>query len=145
MTTLPPLSVSDGVATIRLGRPDAGNALDLPAATALRDAVTEIARTVRDIDVVVVRAEGRLFCVGGDVRAMAAAADRPAFVAELAGVLHDALVALRALPVPVVAVVQGTAAGAGIGCSSRPTSSSRPSTRPSWRPTRRWACRPTAA
>jgi 2-(1,2-epoxy-1,2-dihydrophenyl)acetyl-CoA isomerase len=115
VTTLPPLSVSDGVATIRLGRPDTGNALDLPAATALRDAVTEIARTVRDIDVVVVRAEGRLFCVGGDVRAMAAAADRPAFVAELAGVLHDALVALRALPVPVVAVVQGTTAGAGIG------------------------------
>jgi 2-(1,2-epoxy-1,2-dihydrophenyl)acetyl-CoA isomerase len=115
VTTLPPLSVSDGVATIRLGRPDTGNALDLPAATALRDAVTEIARTVRDIDVVVVRAEGRLFCVGGDMRAMAAAPDRPAFVAELAGVLHEALTQLRALPVPVVAVVQGTAAGAGVG------------------------------
>ncbi|MGO4597070.1 enoyl-CoA hydratase/isomerase family protein [Terrabacter sp. 2RAF25] len=115
MTTPQLLSVSDGVATIRLGRPDAGNALDLPSALALRDAVTEVARTVRDVQVVVVRADGRLFCAGGDVRAMAAAPDRPAFVAELAGVLHDALTALRALPVPVVAVVQGTAAGAGVG------------------------------
>lgn len=115
MTTLPLLSVSDGVATIRLGRPDAGNALDLPAALALRDAVAEIARTVGDIAVVVIRAEGRLFCAGGDVRAMATAPDRAAFVAELAGVLHEALTGLRALPVPVVAVAQGTAAGAGVG------------------------------
>src|SRR5689334_3066375 len=81
VTTLPLLSVSDGVATIRLGRPDAGNALDLPAALALRDAVAAIAGR-HDIGVVVVRAAGRLFCAGGDVRAMAAATDRPAFVAE---------------------------------------------------------------
>ncbi|GAB3887940.1 enoyl-CoA hydratase/isomerase family protein [Terrabacter terrigena] len=115
MTTLPLLSVSDGVATIRLGRPDAGNAFDLPAALMLRDAVTEIGRTVHEVHVVVVRADGRLFCAGGDVRAMSAAPDRAAFVAELAGVLHETLTALRALPVPVVAVVQGTAAGAGVG------------------------------
>jgi 2-(1,2-epoxy-1,2-dihydrophenyl)acetyl-CoA isomerase len=115
VTTLPLLSVSDGVATIRLGRPDAGNALDLPSAHGLRDAVAEIAGSARDVRVVVVRAEGRLFCAGGDVRAMAAAPDRAAFVAELAGVLHEALTAIRALPVPVVAVVQGTAAGAGVG------------------------------
>jgi 2-(1,2-epoxy-1,2-dihydrophenyl)acetyl-CoA isomerase len=116
-TTVPPvvLSASDGVATIRLARPDAGNALDLPGALALRAAVGEIARALVTVLVVVLRAEGRLFCAGGDVRAMAAAEDRPAFVAELAGVLHEALAELRALPVPVVAVVQGAAAGAGVG------------------------------
>ena len=115
MTTPPLLSVSGGVATIRLSRPDAGNALDLPSALALRDAVAEIADSRAGVHVAVLRAEGRLFCAGGDVRAMAAAPDRAAFVAELAGVLHQALSGLRALPVPVVAVVQGTAAGAGIG------------------------------
>lgn len=115
MTTTPRLSVSGGVATIRLGRPDAGNAVDLRGALALRDVVGEIASAVDAVRVVVLRADGRLFCAGGDVRAMAAAADRPHFVAQLAGVLHDALVALRALPVPVVAVVQGPAAGAGVG------------------------------
>ncbi|GAA2494446.1 enoyl-CoA hydratase/isomerase family protein [Terrabacter carboxydivorans] len=116
-TTLPPvsLSASDGVATIRLTRPDAGNALDLPGAVAFRDAVAEVASAVDRVRVVVLRSDGRLFCAGGDVRAMAAAADRPAFVAELAGVLHASLEALRALPVPVVAVVQGAAAGAGVG------------------------------
>ena len=113
MTTPPLLSVSGGVATIRLSRPDAGNALDLPSALALRDAVAEIADSRAGVHVAVLRAEGRLFCAGGDVRAMAAAPDRAAFVAELAGVLHQALSGLRALPVPVVAVVQGTAAGAG--------------------------------
>ena len=115
MTTPPLLSVSGGVATIRLSRPDAGNALDLPSALALRDAVAEIADSHAGVHVAVLRAEGRLFCAGGDVRAMAAAPDRAAFVGELAGVLHQALSGLRALPVPVVAVVQGTAAGAGIG------------------------------
>lgn len=114
-TTLPRLSLSGGVATIRLVRPDAGNALDLPTANALRDAVAELASAVDAIHVVVLRADGRLFCAGGDVRAMAAAPDRPAFVAELAGVLHETLETLRALPVPVVAVVQGAAAGAGVG------------------------------
>lgn len=116
-TTLPSvsLSTSDGVATIRLARPDAGNALDLPGALALRDAVGELARRLDTIHVVVLRADGRLFCAGGDVRAMAAAEDRPAFVAQLAGVLHEALAGLRDLPVPVVAVVQGAAAGAGVG------------------------------
>ncbi|GAA2028054.1 enoyl-CoA hydratase-related protein [Terrabacter terrae] len=116
MTTTPPmLSVSEGVATIRLARPDAGNALDLPTAVALRDAAARVTSSLDDVRVVVLRADGRLFCAGGDVRAMAAARDRPAFVAALAGVLHGALVALRALPVPVVAVVQGAAAGAGVG------------------------------
>lgn len=114
-TTLPQLSLSGGVATIRLARPDAGNAVDLPTALALRDVVAEIASAAPSVHVVVLRADGRLFCAGGDVRAMAAAADRPAFVAELAGVLHETLEALRALPVPVVAVVQGAAAGAGVG------------------------------
>src|SRR3954471_8731087 len=114
-TTVPLMSVSDGVATIRLSRPDTGNALDLPAAIALRDAVGEVASALDRVHVVVLSAEGRLFCAGGDVRAMAAADDRPVFVAELAGVLHEALERLRALPVPVVAVVQGAAAGAGVG------------------------------
>ncbi len=109
----PVVTVVGDVATVRVDRPDAGNALDLPTALGLREAVRGIA--ARPPHVVVVTAAGRMFCAGGDVRAMAAAADRAAFIAELAGVLHEALVALRELPVPVVAAVQGTAAGAGIG------------------------------
>lgn len=116
-TSLPVVDVVDGVATVRLARPDAGNALDLPTALALREAVAGFTEPAASgmLRCVVLRSSGRLFCAGGDVRAMAAAPDRTAFVAELAGVLHDALTGLRSLPVPVVAAVQGPAAGAGLG------------------------------
>ena len=112
-TTGPQVDVTAGVATIRLSRPDAGNALDLDSAVALRDAVRGLAG--HDLGVVVLRATGRMFCAGGDVRAMADAPDRETLVAELAGTIHEALVGLRALPVPVVAAVQGPAAGGGVG------------------------------
>ncbi len=116
-TTVSMVDVVDGVATVRLERPDAGNALDLPTALALREAVGRLAAPAAsgELRCVVLRSTGRLFCAGGDVRAMADAPDRAAFVAELAGVLHDALTGLRSLPVPVVAGVQGPAAGAGLG------------------------------
>ncbi|WP_323100313.1 enoyl-CoA hydratase/isomerase family protein [Intrasporangium sp. YIM S08009] len=119
-TSLPVVDVVDGVATVRLVRPDAGNALDLPTALALRDAVArldELAHAAGPgaLRCVVLRSNGRLFCAGGDVRAMTAAPDRSAFVAELAGLLHEALTGLRSLPVPVVAAVHGPAAGAGLG------------------------------
>lgn len=108
------VEVVDGVATLRLDRPDAGNALNLATAHALKAAVAAIAAN-HEVRVVVLASGGRMFCAGGDVLEMAAAADRPAFLAELAGEIHDALIALRALPIPVVAAVHGTAAGAGIG------------------------------
>ena len=116
-TSLPEVDVVDGVATVRLDRPDAGNALDLPTALALRDAVARLAdlAAAGGLRCIVLCATGRLFCAGGDVRAMAAAPDREAFVAELAGVLHEALAGLRTLPAPVVVAVQGPAAGAGLG------------------------------
>jgi 2-(1,2-epoxy-1,2-dihydrophenyl)acetyl-CoA isomerase len=120
-TTLPQLSLSGGVATIRLARPDAGNAVDLPTALALRDVVAEIASAAPSVHVVVLRADGRLFCAGGDVRAMAAAADRPAFVAELAGVLHETLEALRALPSPSSRSSRAPPRARAWGSSSRPT------------------------
>jgi 2-(1,2-epoxy-1,2-dihydrophenyl)acetyl-CoA isomerase len=103
-----------GVVTLALARTDSGNALDLPTAVAFADAVAQIERD-GSARVVVLAAEGRLFCVGGDVRAMAAASNRAAFLAELASTMHRGLIALRDLPVPVVAQVQGPAAGAGVG------------------------------
>ncbi|NMD57268.1 MULTISPECIES: enoyl-CoA hydratase/isomerase family protein [Tsukamurella] len=103
-----------GVATITLRRPDAANALNQPLADALVDATRAIAvdATVR---VVVLRAEGRFFCAGGDVRAMVAAEDRGAMLDRLAGTIHDALAEMDRLAVPVVAAIQGPVAGGGLG------------------------------
>lgn len=108
------LDISDRIATIRLVRSEHGNSFDTSAAIALRDAVRRVASDA-DVAAVAFAADGPLFCAGGDVRAMADAAARGEFVHQLAGILHDALITLRALPIPIVAIVQGTAAGAGIG------------------------------
>ncbi|MGW8814856.1 enoyl-CoA hydratase/isomerase family protein [Gordonia terrae] len=102
-----------GVADIQLNRPDAANALDMDVAEGLAAAVQSIERD--GVRVVRLSAAGRLFSGGGDVHGMAAAPDRERFLAELAGSVHRSLIALDRLPVPVVAAVQGTAAGGGLG------------------------------
>jgi 2-(1,2-epoxy-1,2-dihydrophenyl)acetyl-CoA isomerase len=106
------LTVEDGVASITLNQPARGNALDLPLVRGLHRAVREAAADDR-ARVVLLTGNGRLFCGGGDLREMHAAADRGAFVHQLASAAHDAVRALAALEKPVVAAVQGSAAGAG--------------------------------
>lgn len=104
--------LDDGAATLTLTRPDRGNSLDLPSAQALLDAVRRARRD--DAHVVVLRAEGKAFCVGGDVAVMAGAADREHYIDDLAEVLHRAVSDLQRLDAIVVSVVQGIAAGAGV-------------------------------
>ncbi|MCZ4578553.1 enoyl-CoA hydratase/isomerase family protein [Gordonia amicalis] len=103
-----------GVASIELNRPSAGNALDLEVADGLAQAITSI-RENADVRVIRLSSTGKIFCAGGDVRAMAAASDRPRFLADLAGSIHRSLIALDELPVPIVAAIQGPVAGAGLG------------------------------
>ncbi|WP_374613620.1 enoyl-CoA hydratase/isomerase family protein [Gordonia sp. (in: high G+C Gram-positive bacteria)] len=103
-----------GVATIRLNRPEAANALDMDLADGLAAAVQTI-ESDGGVRVIRLSAAGRLFSGGGDVHGMATATDRGQFLAELAGSVHRSLIALDRLPVPVVAAVQGTAAGGGLG------------------------------
>lgn len=99
---------SDGrVATITLNRPDRINALS-PALLAALVAATERARA-DGVRAVLLAGEGRGFCSGADL-----AAGLPE---DLGALLRDhyepAIRAIRDLPVPVVAAVQGAAAGAG--------------------------------
>lgn len=107
------VAVHDGVAVLTLSRPDAGNAIDPALARELLAAARGLAAR-DDVRAVLLRAEGRMFCVGGDVGFFAAAEDRHAALHALAGDLHDGLRALVALDVPLVAAVQGAAAGAGL-------------------------------
>lgn len=108
------LSLDGGVGRLTLARPAAGNALDAAMGAALREAGQRL-QAYDALRVVRVDAEGRVFCVGGDLREFAGAADPTAHVAELATAVHDGLTALHELPVPVVSVVQGVAAGGGVG------------------------------
>jgi 2-(1,2-epoxy-1,2-dihydrophenyl)acetyl-CoA isomerase len=103
-----------GVAFLTLNRPDAANAIDLPLGRALCE---EAIRLDEDPSVraVVVAGAGRMFCAGGDLRAFADAGERlPALLKELTTYLHAALSRLARMRAPVIASVQGPAAGAGM-------------------------------
>ena len=101
--------------TITLDRPGQANALDMSTACQLRDAV----RLIDDgVGCVLLRAAGTNFCVGGDIRAFAAAPEPGKFLDELASVVHDAVLGLAEGPAPVVAAVNGWAAGAGMSLAA---------------------------
>jgi methylglutaconyl-CoA hydratase len=98
------------VATVRLNRPERGNAFDQ---TMLNELAAELARLAADdaVRVVVLRGAGRHFCTGADLAATPSAATAVGPQATL----PDVLAALDALPKPTVAVVHGGAIGGGAG------------------------------
>ena len=108
--------LTDRVARIVLAH-GATNSLDRRMGDALRAAADCAARDAANGDarVVVVSAQGRLFSVGGDLDEFARSSDRGAEVKATADGLHAGLATLRGLDVPVISVINGTAAGGGLG------------------------------
>jgi enoyl-CoA hydratase/carnithine racemase len=106
--------VADPVATIRLNRPDKLNALTYPMLRALREAVDAAAEDPRVVGLVIT-GEGRGFCAGLDASVLAetsaagSGARRPDAPGELPGLVSY----LLRVPKPVVAAVNGPAAGGG--------------------------------
>jgi 2-(1,2-epoxy-1,2-dihydrophenyl)acetyl-CoA isomerase len=111
------LEIDDGIATVTLNRPDVGNALDLPLMQTLRGVADQLAQT-GGVRVVMLRANGSAFSVGGDLRWMTEQSDRLRAIHQLASELHGAMLAFRALDAPLVSVVHGTAAGAGVSLAA---------------------------
>lgn len=105
-----------GVVRVTLDRPAQGNALSLAMARELLAAV-HAAEADPDVHVLTLTGAGRFFCGGGDVAAMGAAspAERPAVLRELAGAASEVALALVRSRLLVLAGVNGTAAGAGLG------------------------------
>jgi len=102
----------DRAGWITLNQPEKGNPFNLDSVAALRDAIA--AATAAHVGVVVLRAAGRSFSVGGDLASFRSADDPSAYLAELTGALHEQVVSLMEMDAIVVAAVQGTAAGAGV-------------------------------
>ena len=105
--------LTDGLARITLVAPNRGNAIDPEWARQFRDAAHGL-RNRDDLRVVLLSAQGSAFCVGGDLRYFASVDDPYAALHELAFDLHDAMLVLSELDAPLVASVQGVAAGAGM-------------------------------
>ena len=108
----------EGVFEITLNRPEILNAVNREVIAALAAAVAEAAedRTTR---VVLLRGAGTHFCAGGDVTMFAelirlAPAERQQALYRIVDTLHPLLVRMRHMPKPVVAAVQGAAAGFGL-------------------------------
>lgn len=108
------LSVADGVATLTLDRPDRLNALTFEVYADLRDLVAELPHR-GDARVLVITGRGRGFCSGGDVeqiigelQSMEARA-----LLEFTRMTGAVVQGMRECPLPIVAAVNGVAAGAG--------------------------------
>jgi 2-(1,2-epoxy-1,2-dihydrophenyl)acetyl-CoA isomerase len=99
------------VMTITLNRPDVLNALNAAVHASLADALKEAARD-DEIRAVVLTGAGRAFCVGQDLNEFREAAGD--IGARLRSTYHPNVLAIRALEKPVIAAVNGAAAGAGL-------------------------------
>jgi len=104
----------DGVATLTFSRPERLNSLTFEVYADIRD-LTDSLRRRQDIRVLVLRGRGRGFCSGGDVDEIIGELLKKGTrdVYEFAQVTGACVRNLREMPQPVIAAVNGVAAGAG--------------------------------
>lgn len=107
------LDIADGIARLRLNRPDAANGMSVELLSALCDAIM-ICHGHPDVRAVLLSGEGTNFCAGGDVRAFASKGENlPEYIRQATAYLQNAVTGLLRLEAPVIASVQGFAAGGG--------------------------------
>jgi 2-(1,2-epoxy-1,2-dihydrophenyl)acetyl-CoA isomerase len=104
----------DGVLRIAVASDRAGNSLDRGYFNRGTAVLSQLARGEIQAGAILLVGTGANFCAGGNVRDFAAADDRPAFLAGLAGDFHEFVRALVGSGIPIVAAVHGWAAGAGM-------------------------------
>jgi 2-(1,2-epoxy-1,2-dihydrophenyl)acetyl-CoA isomerase len=108
------LEIRESIAHLTLARPEAANTMNLQFGREFLAAAFAIeAASVR---AVLLTGQGKNFCFGGDLRGMvASSSDVGAYLSELTTNLHAGMALLARLDAPVIAAVNGTAAGAGLG------------------------------
>ncbi|WP_067431881.1 enoyl-CoA hydratase-related protein [Nocardioides jensenii] len=109
------VDITDGIATITLNRPEAMNSLDIATKEALLDAVRRVAED-EAARCVVLTGTGRAFCVGQDLKEhirLLEAGDSEALFTTVDKHYNPTATLLATMNKPVIAAVQGVAAGAG--------------------------------
>jgi 2-(1,2-epoxy-1,2-dihydrophenyl)acetyl-CoA isomerase len=112
------IEIDGQVGTLTLNRPDALNAMSPELIAELSTAAAWLADRA-PIRALIVTGAGRAFCSGGDVNWFKRGVtdenvDLPSEVRRGAEALHNAIVDLRRIPYPVIAAINGPAAGAGM-------------------------------
>lgn len=107
-------AVDDGVANLTFTRPERLNALTFEVYADLRDLLVELPQR-GDARVLVLTGEGRGFCSGGDVQEIIGrlVAMEPGELLEFTRMAGSVVQRMRECPIPIVAAVNGVAAGAG--------------------------------
>jgi len=105
--------VSDGIARLTLNRPERLNSFNTEMHGEVRAALASLGGSAARV--LVLTGAGRGFCAGQDLsdRAVAAGGQTPDLAASIEQHYKPLVLALRALPLPVIAAVNGVAAGAG--------------------------------
>jgi 2-(1,2-epoxy-1,2-dihydrophenyl)acetyl-CoA isomerase len=108
------IAEDSGITTIMLNRPEKLNALAGHMRRDLAEAL-EAASSDRSVHVVVITGAGRAFCAGGDIAAMAELVERrdAEEFSRLLGSARRVVMAIRQMTKPVIASINGPAAGAG--------------------------------
>jgi 2-(1,2-epoxy-1,2-dihydrophenyl)acetyl-CoA isomerase len=108
-------SIADGVGTLLIDRPDVRNAIDLDTIHDLHEGVRQL--TKDNARALVLAGSGKTFSAGADLGLVRSAFDGDAasVLGPLVDDLHALIRDLRALPIPIVAGLEGPAVGAGMG------------------------------
>ncbi|HEV2415989.1 MAG TPA: enoyl-CoA hydratase-related protein [Candidatus Dormibacteraeota bacterium] len=108
-------SERDGVATLTFSRPERLNSLTFEVYADIRDLTRELRTRGDEVRVLVIRGQGRGFCSGGDVDEIIGELLKRGVrdVYEFAHMTGECVRNLREMPQPVIAAVNGIAAGAG--------------------------------
>ncbi|MCC6193257.1 MAG: enoyl-CoA hydratase/isomerase family protein [Burkholderiales bacterium] len=115
MTDTVLVDIRGEVAVVTLNRPETANTLDLAMG---RDLLTAALRCEADpaVRAVVLTGAGKAFCFGGDLRGMTSSGTPiEPYLKELTTHLHAAIARFMRMDAPVIAAVNGTTAGAGVG------------------------------
>jgi 2-(1,2-epoxy-1,2-dihydrophenyl)acetyl-CoA isomerase len=109
------VSVADAIGVIELNRPEQLNALTVELAGRLGEAAESA--VAAGAKVLILSGRGGTFCAGADLSVVdqALTGDVYAALTPLVAGLHTSIKRLRALPVPIIAAVEGPAVGAGLG------------------------------